>query len=103
MEIILMDKGAGKTAELIRRSAETGFYILTKDLARARSVVKQAREMGLNIPFPITVAEYMRSSGLRGSYIKNIYIDDADDILLALFGRVNIEAITITRAEGGNR
>lgn len=97
MEIILRNKGGGKTAELIRRSSETGFYILTRDYARARTVAKQAHDMGINIPFPVTVADYMHSDGFNGSYIKNIYIDDADDILQAIFGRVNIEAITITK------
>lgn len=97
MEIILRNRGGGKTAELIRRSAETGIYILTKDYTRSRAVVTQAHEMGMDIPFPVTVADYMHSDGFNGSFINKIYIDDADDILQAIFCRVQIEAATITK------
>lgn len=97
MEIILKNRGGGKTAELIRRSAKSGLYILTKDYARSRAVAEQARDMGINIPFPVTVADYMHSDGFNGSFINKIYIDDADDILQAIFCRVQIEAATITK------
>lgn len=96
MEIIARSRQAGKTAELIKRSAETGYYILTADHRRAQNVAKQAREMGYDIPMPVTFSDYKDTAGFRGSYIKNIYIDDVDEILKRIFYTVEIEAVTIT-------
>ena len=58
-------------------------------------VFKQAQSMGLNIPYPVTVEEYMRS-GFRGSFINSILIDDADDVLSQVFSNVRIETITMS-------
>lgn len=55
--------------------------------------------MGYKIPQPVSVSDYMTSHGFRGSYIKKIYIDDADDVLKSIFNTVIIEAITITKEE----
>lgn len=96
MEIISRGRHAGKTAELIKRSAATGYYILTADHRRAQIVAKQAQEMGYDIPMPVTLSDYKDSAGFRGSYIKNIYIDDVDEILKRIFYTVQIEAVTIT-------
>lgn len=96
MEVIVKGRQKGKTTELIKKSAETGYYILTENRNRAVSIADLAQEMGYKIPFPTTVFEYQRSHGFRGSYIKNIYIDDADAILKSMFSRVIIEAVTMT-------
>jgi hypothetical protein len=55
-----------------------------------------ANEMGCNIPCPIIVEDYFQFGGMRGSFIKDILIDDADDVLRTIFRNVNIEAITMT-------
>ena len=96
MEIIARARRAGKTTELIKRSAETGYYILTADHRRAQYVAMQAREMGYDIPMPVAFSDYIDSARFQGSYIKNIYIDDADEILKRIFYTVQIEAVTIT-------
>ena len=46
MKLIIGDRKQGKTAELIKHSAETGNYILVHDNNRARIVAKQAKDMG---------------------------------------------------------
>lgn len=95
MKKIIRPRTGGKTTELIRVSEETGNYIVTATRSRAECVAKMAREQGRKIPFPVTLAEYMRS-GFRGSFIKHILIDDADGLLQTLFRGVEIDAITMT-------
>lgn len=101
MELIIKGRGKGKTTELIKRSAATQTYILTTNKQRARAVFLQAREMGLDIPYPVTIDEYFSTHGFTGSFIKSVYIDDADDVLKHIFCRVGIETITITDKAGG--
>lgn len=96
MEVIARGRQAGKTTELIKRSAATGYYILTADHIRAEIVAQQAREMGYDIPMPVALSDYTAHRRFQGSYIKNIYIDDADEILKRIFYKVQIEAVTIT-------
>lgn len=95
MEIIYKSRGRGKTSELIRMSEKTGYYILCTDRRRADQVFDQARKMGCNIPYPVTVHDYLVNE-FRGSWIRNIYIDDADDVLQHIFRTVKIEAISMT-------
>lgn len=94
MKIILKGRGEGKTTELIKESAKTGKYILTTDRNRVMRIDSMAKEMGLHIPFPITVMEAMQYK-FRGTFIKSILIDDADDVLRMIF-QVEIDTITLT-------
>ena len=55
--IIIGGRGSGRTTELIRMSAENNIYIVCLDRRRALNIAAMAREMGLIIPFPITVEE----------------------------------------------
>ena len=95
MNKIIKGRRQGKTTELIKRSAETRTYILVANRQRVEQVFEQAQSMGLNIPYPVTVEEYMRS-GFRGSFINSILIDDADDVLSQVFSNVRIETITMS-------
>ena len=99
MDIIYKGRGKGKTTELIKMSAEKNLYILVADRNRQREVFNLARDLNLNIPFPITVEDYFRSDKLRGSFINTILIDDADYILQQIFNTVVIDTITITNKE----
>jgi hypothetical protein len=95
MNKIIKGRQQGKTTELIKRSAETGTYILVADRKRVQQVYRQAESMHLNIPYPVTVEEYMQS-GFRGSFINSILIDDADDVLSRVFSNVRIDTITMS-------
>lgn len=99
MNIIYNGRRKGKTTELIKMSAEKNLYILVVNRNRQREVFELARDLNLNIPFPITVEEYFTSGKLRGSFINTILIDDADDILQQIFNTVVIDTITITDKE----
>lgn len=98
MNIIYKSRGKGKTTELIKMSAEKNLYILVADRNRQREVFNLARDLNLNIPFPITVEDYFRDK-LRGSFINTILIDDADYVLQQIFNTVVIDTITITDKE----
>lgn len=106
MEIILRPRRAGKTTEIIRKAAETFSYIVCKDREESRRVVEQAEKMGLDIPFPITVDEFIGGQ-FFGKGIKGFYIDNAELILERLTRGVPLKSISITwdgkieRKEGG--
>jgi len=79
-EIITRPRMGGKTTELIRRSAETGAYIVCTDFRRATQVMQQAKGMGLAIPFPICVGEWQE----RAYYppgVPGLLFDDLDRII----------------------
>lgn len=102
MEYIISGKRCGKTAQLIKESAEKQIYILVKDRKRQDILWKQAREMGItDMPYPVTFEDFQRSR-FHGSFIRKILIDDADDILKSIFYTVEIEAITMSVNEWDN-
>ena len=97
-KILVGASGAGKTAELIKRSAESGIYILVANPKRAEMLAKQARDMKLNIPFPVTLQEWLRSDNrFHGSSIRRdgLLIDDIDDVIKELFSPIEIKAVAL--------
>lgn len=98
MQVIMGGRRSGKTAELIKRSAESGIYILVSSRAMASQIFDQARAMGYAIPFPVTLEEYYRSKGFAGSSIRRdgVYIDNVEDILRRMFYEFEIKAFTCT-------
>lgn len=105
-EIISGGRYCGKSSELVRRSAATGIYILVVNRKRAEQLADLAQEMGLYIPFPVTIREYFEGNKFRGSSLERdgIYIDDVDDIVKSIFSTVEIKAVTFTTEvrEGGH-
>ena len=90
--IIIGGRGSGRTTELIRMSAENNIYIVCLNRRRALNIAAMAREIGLTIPFPITVAELPISR--KSSWINEVYVDDADHVLESLIG-VRVSNITL--------
>ena len=106
MKIIIGGRQTGKTTQLIKEAAKKDGVIVTNSSARANQLFWEARELGLDIRMPITLYDIMRT-GLAGSFITSLYIDDAEKTLEALIarethGRGQIEAITINLAELNN-
>ena len=96
---IIYEKGcSGKTTQLIHISHEKNMYIMTTDKKRADNIFKKARKMGIYIPYPVTLADYMQGR-LQGTHIREILIDDADDILKRIFYDLYIDTITMTKTE----
>lgn len=96
---IIKGRRTGKTTELIKISEKTHAYILVATSQRQQLIAYMASSMGANIPYPVTVEEYMRNQ-FRGTLIENILIDDADDVLRVVFSRLNIDAITMSYMNG---
>ena len=96
-EIILRPRGGGKTTEMIRRSAEDGGYIVCTDHRRACQVAKQAEQLGLSIPFPLTAGEW-HDRGYRAPGVRALLFDDLDRIIQAMSG-VPVVAATWTQDE----
>lgn len=97
--IITGGRGTGKTALLIKHSAETGRYILVTNSNRAEGIYKQAKAMGYNIPYPITVSEFKTGEhgGFVGSSIRRdgLLVDDMNDVLNRMFNGIPIHGLTI--------
>lgn len=98
MNIVIGERCSGKTTRLIERSAKDQLYILTSTKPRARAIFDNAIRMGLDIPYPITVEEYLRGDKFRGSSIRRdgILIDDLDDVLRVIFTGIPIHEVTMT-------
>lgn len=96
---IIKGRRTGKTTELIKISEKTHAYIVVATSRRQQLVADMARSMGANIPYPVTVEDYMRNQ-FRGTLVENILIDDADDVLRVIFSRLNIDAITMSTNVG---
>ena len=88
MKIIRAERGEGKTTELIKQSARDGSYILCMNKANAHHIYEMSREMGFNIPFPITTSDLP----LRG-YESSVLIDEIDYVLPGLIG-TRVDVIT---------
>ena len=97
-EIIIKERGTRKTTELIKRAAKDGLYILTDTKRSAEYIVDMARRMGLYIPFPVTMEEYLKGNEFRGSCIRRdgLLIDDADAVFQTLLSGIPIRAVTIS-------
>ncbi len=98
MKKIIKPRRAGKTTDLIEISENTGTYILVANRNRQREVAGMAREQNKNIPFPVTLEDFLRT-GFKGSFINHILIDDAEAVLQELFRTVRIDALTMTSPE----
>lgn len=98
MDIYVGARRSGKTATLIKKSAETGAYILVATKHQAHAVYRQAKEMDYDIPFPVTVSEItsMRNS-FNDSYMKKhgLLIDELRSVLDIAFCGIPIHGATL--------
>lgn len=98
IDIYVGARRSGKTATLIMKSAETGAYILVANKCQAIAVYRQAKEMGYNIPFPVTVSEITtRRNYIDVSYMKKrgLLIDELQSVLNVTFCGIPIHGATL--------
>lgn len=97
-QITIGDRRSGKTTKLIKRSAEEGSYILAASKAQANIIFKQAKDMGLNIPYPITPSDVSKGMGIRGTNIrrKGVLIDEGLELLRAFLISIPIREVILT-------
>ena len=98
MKKIIGGRGTGKSTELIKRSANTGEYIVVSTKRRADHLFELAKDMGINIPYPVSCDELKSYSFIDGksNLSSGILIDDVEDLLRHLFVGIPIEGITLT-------
>lgn len=82
-------RGCGKTTELIKLANAKHLYIICASRQRVEHIAQLARELKLDIPFPISISELP----LRSGYIKEVLVDDIEDVLSMLIGK-NVKAAT---------
>ena len=83
-------RACGKTTELIKKASKEKLYIVCVDRNRLRVITQMAKYMDLDIPFPITVDELP----LKSKYIKEVLVDDIEDVLSRLINKPIITAST---------
>lgn len=96
MLVVARGRRQGKTTRAILDSAQTGATIVSPNARLAHHVEIMAKEMGMEIPTPISFNSISRDS-LRGSGIRKIIIDDADMILGSM---ISADILEITISEG---
>ncbi|KNE19661.1 hypothetical protein [Virgibacillus pantothenticus] len=72
----------GKTTELIKKASAEHLYILCPNKGMAKIIFNQAKDMGLDIPFPITIEDLP----LHNPHIKEVLIDEVEMVLQQLIG-----------------
>ncbi|EPZ0458935.1 hypothetical protein ACXI9T_004202 [Bacillus paranthracis] len=82
-------RACGKTTELIKKASANNLYIVCASKNRVMYVSDLAKKLDLDIPFPISVSELP----LHG-YMKEVLVDDAEDVLSALIGKRVVGAST---------
>lgn len=65
-DVIVGKRQNGKTMELVKLSAERNERIIVPTLDMAQMIAKQARDMGLRIPYPVAFCELSRQARPNG-------------------------------------
>lgn len=98
MKITIGPRRSGKTARTIMESAKTGSYILVATKRQAGCVYKQAKEMEINIPYPVTISEV--TTGRKyfdNKYMKEhgVLVDEAQLVLQIALCDIPIRGMTL--------
>lgn len=92
--ICIGHRGSGKTTELLKKVAETGDYIVVKNLLAASLVFTMANNMNISINFPITYDEFIHREYV-GKNISGFYIDNAEDFIRHISGNVPVHGFSV--------
>lgn len=100
MKLITGNRISGKTTELIKKSSNSGIYILVETREQALLIAKQAKELKLKIPFPITVDELMKSTPSKFIREKGVLIDESLRVLQFILPvHINTAVVDVTNEE----
>ena len=84
-----MDRGKGKTTELIRLSAKTGIPIVCATVQQVDVILVKAEKMGLVIVKPIPVNK------IKDYEVSKVYVDDMEYVLSTLL-QSTVEIATVS-------
>ena len=89
MQILRMDRGKGKTTELIKLSAQTGIPIVCATVQQVDTILAKAECMGLVIVKPIPVNK------IKDYEVSEVYVDDMEYVLSTLLNS-EVELATVS-------
>lgn len=98
MRLINKERASGKTTQLIYTSATTGFRIITPTAHMANHIAEMAKQMGLDIPKPLSDVEY-RNDPYWSKNHDPILVDECPEIIkeaLELYFDAPVVAATMT-------
>lgn len=94
MTVYVAGRQAGKTVFLIQQSARTGAVIVAPNSQMVRYIDSMARDLGLRIPPPITVSDWIRGmAGSRKDPGKSYLVDE----LQMMLHQLNVKAATLDK------
>ena len=96
MKTFIGKRRSGKTTIAIKKSAETGAIIITHNSVTADIVDKQAKDLGYDIPKPMSIRTYLSKKEER--YNNGIILDELE-LILSNFVYDEIEMVTISTKE----
>ena len=94
MTVYIARRQAGKTTYLIRVSAKTGAVIVAPTYQMVKYIDQMARELGLQIPPPISVLEWAQMVARQQVNPKQRYLVDELQMVLS---QMNVEAATLNK------
>lgn len=92
MTVYVAGRQTGKTVFLIQQSADTGAVIVAPTCEMVRYIDRMARDLGLKIPPPITVADWIRGMARQHEVHDKTYLVDELQMMLH---QLNVEAATL--------
>lgn len=95
MELILKSRQMGKTTEIIKIAAKNFSYIVCCGVQEADRVFKLAKNMELDIPYPLTIEEFTNGRFYTAG-TKGLCIDNAEFVFQKMAMGVPINAISFT-------
>ena len=101
MKLIVGNRASGKTTKAIEKSAREWKYIIVKDFAELRNIVQKAKEMNLDIPYPLTIDELLNYNLKQTSMnVDGIIIDNALEVLQKIVNvPITLATINVEREE----
>lgn len=81
MKILQGERGSGKTTELIKQSYLQGIPIVVFSITQEEFVLHKAKQMGLNIPNPISITKLINRDGRGLSMPPEVLVDELDHVL----------------------
>ena len=76
IKTIIKPRQGGKTTDLLKMSAKTGYPIVAKNISEAKDLKKKAKNMGISIPDCITITQILNKNVKVEA--KHVLVDDAD-------------------------
>lgn len=87
MEIVRMNRGTGKTTELIKKSNEKCIPIICADINRVKYISDYAKKLNINIPRPLPVNQLIQNKHIfRGVKFTTVLVDDIENVLGSVLG-----------------